>query len=160
MDYILFSYILMLAVFIGYVGYIWSKYGVLKSISQSYYELPKNLQPLFTFFCWGFALPAIILGSSGLMFLAGAGICFVGAAAAFQEQMTHEVHMVGAGIGVAASQLAIAIQYGMWPVSVAFIGISLLLLLFRKQINFKHIWWIEIFAFLSICIVLGIKVIF
>lgn len=156
MTYIPVLYTLMTTVFVSYVAYIWAKYGVLKSISQSYYELPKKLQPFFTFFCWGFAIPAIILGSSGVMFLAGSGIAFVGAAAAFQEEMTKEVHMIGAGVGVLASQLAIYFQYGMWPVNIAFIVLSLLLLLFRKKINNKHIWWIEIAAFISIFIVLGI----
>lgn len=156
MTYIPVLYAIMLTVFVSYVSYIWAKYGVLKSISQSYYELPEKLRPLMTFFCWGFSIPAIILGSSGLMFLAGSGIAFVGAAAAFQEKMTKEVHMIGAGVGVGASQLAIILQYGMWPISVAFFGLSILLLLFRNKINNKHIWWIEILAFLSICIVLGI----
>ena len=156
MTYIPVLYTTMLTVFVSYVAFIWAKYGVLKSISQSYYELPEKLKPLFTFFCWGFALPAIILGSSGWMFLAGAGIAFVGAAAAFQEKMTHTVHMVGAGVGVGAGQLAIIIQYHMWPISVAFFGLSLLLLLFRKKINNKHIWWIEILDFVSIATVLGI----
>ena len=150
-------YFVMLVVFFSYVGYIWAKYGVQTSISQSYYVLPEKLRPLMTFFCWGFALPAIILGSSGVMFLAGAGICFVGAAAAFQEEMTHEVHMIGAGVGVLASQLAIIFQYGMWPITAVFAGISISLLLFAKQIKEKQIWWIEIAAFLSICLVLGLK---
>lgn len=156
MGYELGLYLGMVGVFVSYVGYIWAKYGVQKSISQSYYVLPEKLRPLMTFFCWGFAFPAIILGSSALMFVAGAGICFVGAAAAFQETMTKEVHMIGAGVGVAASQVAIGVQYGMWPINVAFVVIALLLLLFRKQIKQHQIWWIEIAAFLSICIVLGI----
>ena len=157
MTYIPVLYALMTTVFVSYVAWIWARCGVLSSISQSYYELPKNLQPLFTFFCWGFAIPAIILGSSSVMFLAGTGIAFVGAAAAFQETMTHDVHYIGAGVGVLASQLAIAFQYGMWPVNIAFISVALLLLLFRKKLNNKHIWWIEIAAFISICIVLGIS---
>jgi hypothetical protein len=81
----------MLAVFFSYVGFIWKKYRVLVSISQSYYRLPKNLQILFTLFCWGFAFPAMIIGSNGLMFFSGGAICFVGAAAAFQEELTHIV---------------------------------------------------------------------
>jgi uncharacterized membrane protein len=71
--------------------------------------------------------------------------------------MTHDVHMIGAGVGVLASQLAIIFQYGMWPISVVFFGLGILLLLFKKKINNKHLWWIEIMAFLSICIVLGIN---
>jgi len=157
----------MLTVFIGYVSWIWARYGVLPSISNSYYHLPKNLQPIFTLFCWGFSLPAIILGSSGLMFFAGAGIAFVGAAAAFKEKMTMEVHVVGALAGVLFSQLAILIQYGMWPLNLVFLGISapLFITRFIKKKDGTHpcpnrTWWIEILAFLLICIVLGIKVVF
>lgn len=157
MTYIPVFYTILLTVFVSYVFYIWTKYGVLPSISESYYRLPKKLKPLFTFFCWGFAFPSMILGSSSLMFLAGAGICFVGAAAAFQEKMTHDVHMLGAGVGITASQLAIIFQYDMWPISATFVGLSLLMLIFKGKINNKHIWWIEILAFTSICIVLGIN---
>jgi len=167
MGYVLFSYILMLTVFIGYVSWIWARYGVLPSISDSYYHLPRNLQPLFTLFCWGFSLPAIILGSSGLMFFAGAGIAFVGAAAAFKEKMTAEVHITGAVIGVIMSQLAIWLQYGLWPLNLVFLGIAIPLVITRfikkkdgSEICPNRTWWVEILAFLLICIVLGIKVVF
>ena len=150
-------FIIMLSVFFGYVGFIWAKYGVLKSISQSYYELPEKWRFLFTLFCWGFAFPAIIIGTpvTGLMFFAGAGICFVGAAAAFEEKLTREVHFAGAGAGVLFSQLAMILSYGMWPISLIFGVSSLLMLLFRKKIREKHIWWIEVLAFLAICYVFG-----
>jgi hypothetical protein len=161
----IFAYILMLTVFISYVSWIWTKYGVLPSISDSYYHLPKKLQPLFTLFCWGFSLPAIILGSSGLMFLAGSGIAFVGAAAAFKEKMTMEVHVIGAMTGVIAGQLAIWLQYGLWPLNIAFLTIAVPLFLTRFIHKGKdgaalcpnRTWWIEIAAFLCICIALGMK---
>jgi len=115
----------MLTVFVSYVSFIWIKYGVQRSISDSYYRLPKNLQPLFTLFCWGFAFPAIIIGvdltDNFLMFLAGAGICFVGAAAQFKEELTKGVHMIGAYGGVLFSQLAIAINFHMYYMNVIFI---------------------------------------
>lgn len=158
MTYLTFFYLMMITVFFSYVGFIWAKYGVQKSISQSYYVLPKNLQFLMTLFCFGFAFPAIILGSSIPMFIAGTGIAFVGAAASFQDSLTYEVHMIGAGTGVAASQLAIIFQYHMWPVSLTFAGLSLILLLLKKQIRYTHIWWIEILAFLSICVVLSLNI--
>lgn len=156
--------IVMVSVFISYVSWIWAKYGVLPSISDSYYHLPKNLHFLFTFFCWGFAFPAIILGSSGLMFFAGAGICFVGAAAAFKEKMTSTVHVVGAMTGVLLSQLAILLQYGIWELNIAFLVIAVPFTITRfikrkdgKEICPNRTWWIELAAFVSMCIVLGIK---
>jgi len=153
-------FITMVSVFVGYVGFIWWKYGVLKSISQSYYELPKSYNFIFTLALWGFAFPAMILGTplTGLMFFAAGGIMFTGAAAAFMEEMTRTVHFVGAGAGVLFSQLAISLVFGMWPVTLAFVISSLLLLLYRNKINNTHIWWIEVLAFVSIVVVLGIMI--
>jgi len=163
MAYTTVLFILLISVFIGYVSWIWNKYGVLPSISDSYYHLPKNLRPLFTLFCWGFSIPAIILGSSGLMFFAGGGITFVGAAAAFKEKSSSTVHVVGAMMGVLLSQVAILFQYHMWPLNIAFLAIAIPFTLTRfikikgKEICPNRTWWIEIAAFLAICIVLGIN---
>jgi hypothetical protein len=157
MTYVTVLFIIMLTVFFGYVGAIWTKYGILHSISESYYQLPKNLKLLFTLFCWAFAFPAIIIGSNGLMFFAGSGICFVGAAAAFKEDLTKEVHFIGAALGVLLSQLAILFIYKLWIIPAIFVIFSLFMLFVIK----KHtIWWIEIAAFLSICITYGIRLIF
>ena len=152
-------FIMMLTVFISYVGFIWAKYGVQHSISQSYYVLPDNLKRLMTVFCWGFAIPAMIIGSTALMFIAGSGIAFVGAAAAFQQKLTKWFHFAGAGIGVAAGEFAMIFNFGLWPVFAAFLAIGLPLFIFRKKIP-NWIWWLEITAFVTICIGLGIAVVF
>jgi len=146
----------MLTVFITYVGFIWSKYGVLPSISDSYYELPKQINFLFTLFCWGFAFPAVIIGldltDNFLMFLAGGGIMFVGAAAAFKQELTDTVHKIGAFGGVIFSQLSIAFDFKMYYVNVIFVVLGLLILLTKIK---NRIWWLELVAFSSICYVLG-----
>ncbi len=156
MDYKIINFILMLVVFVGYVSFIWIKYGIQKSISASYYVLPKDSNFIFTLFCWGFAFPAIILGNTPLMFFAGAGIVFVGAAAAFREKMTYQVHMVGAFVGVILSQISIAVDFGMWWVNLAFVIPSMIILLLHKYI-FSYYWWIELLAFGTICYVLGAR---
>jgi len=150
----------MLTVFVGYVSFIIGKYGILPSISESYYRLPKNLTFLFTLFCWGFALPATIVGldltDNFLMFFAGAGIMFVGAAAAFKEKMTKKVHFIGAAIGITAAQLSTAFDFHMYYVNVVFITIALTILLGKTVGRIKnYVWWIEMIAFVSICYVLG-----
>ena len=153
-------YIIMLSVFVGYVSWIWAKYGVLKSISHSYYALPENLRFLFTLWCWGYAIPAMIVASTPLMFFAGAGICFVGAAAAYREKMTETVHIIGAACAILFSQLSIIIDFNMWYVTVAFAAIALPLALTRfskKGICPNRTWWVEILAFITIALVLGIK---
>lgn len=157
MDYKIILYIIQLLVFVSYVSFIWIKYGVQRSISESYYVLPTKLNFLFTFFCWGFSLPLIIIGDNTLMFLAGSGIVFVGAAARMKEKMTRTVHMISAYAGIIFSQLTIGIVYEMWYVNVISLSIALLLFLFRKKIK-NHIWWIEIDAFIAITYVLGLIV--
>jgi len=152
----------MIIVFFSYISFIWIKYGSQRSISASYYILPKNINILFTLFCWGFALPAIIIGTtltdSGLMFFAGTGIMFVGAAAAFREKLTNSVHMIGAYGGVLFSQLAIAINFKAYYVNVIFLMLVLFVQFFGDKVNMKKIWWQEIFAFLSILYIYFISI--
>lgn len=153
---------IMTMVFGVYVLWIYRKYGVLSSISESYYRLPKNKKLLFTLFCWGFATPAIIVGDSVLMFLAGAGICFVGAAAAFKEEMDHKVHYIGAMSGIILSQLSIIFDMGLWPISV-FAGLIALAIYLRYRKSEKGnamTWWIEIVAFCSIILALTINMLY
>lgn len=149
-----FLFILMLTVFLSYVSFIWIRYGIQKSISDSYYRLPQKLKFIFTLFCWGFAVPAIILGDNVLMFLAGSGIAFVGAAAAFKEKMTHNVHMIGAYGGVLLSQISIFYNYHLWGLNLLFIILAGTLFIFNIK---NKIWWSEVLAFLTICIVLGLN---
>lgn len=148
MDYHIISFVTLVTVFIAYVSFIWIKYGAQSSISQSYYALPKNWNFLFTFFCWGFAIPAIILGVevTGLMFFAGAGIAFVGAAAQIKDTFVSQVHTIAAVAGIGFSQLAILLGYHMWEVNIVSIIAAIIIALTVS----KKIWWIEIVAFLSI----------
>lgn len=153
-------YIIMLLIFTGYVSAIWAKYGIQESISHSYYVLPRNLKFLFTLWCWAYALPAIIIASTPLMFFAGAGICFVGAAAAYKEKMTEAVHIVGAVTGIIFSQLSIILDFHMWYITVAYAAIALPLALTRFSKNNicpNRTWWVEILAFITIAIVLGLS---
>lgn len=158
----IFLYLIMLAVFFGYILFIVFKYGVQKSVSQSFYVLPKNINFLFTLFCWGFVLPAMILSENGLMFFAGAGIGFVGAAAAYKgNKMTNSIHMTGAYAGILLSQLSIFFNFDLLYVNIVFFSLILLIFLISKLTKIKNlIWWIEIFAFLSIVYVIGVAKVF
>jgi len=151
---ILFS--LMVSVFVSYVLFIWIKYGIQKSISESYYVLQKEKKGfLFILFTWLFAFPAMILGDSYLMTLAGGGIVFVGAAAAMHKFPTRAVHMIGAVGGMILACLAMIVQYHMWYMTVGVAVLILLSLLLDK----KHfMWWAELIIFTAISIVLGISI--
>lgn len=167
MGYIIYSFYIMLTIFVTYVGFIWIKYGILPSISYSYYELPKKLKPLFTLFCWGFALPVAIIGITlaeesiwqFLAFFASGGIMFVGTAPDFKSETGNDkiIHYVSALISVIFSQLYIALVFPeMIYVPIIFLLSSILLILFKRKV--KEIWWIELFAFSSLCYTFALQI--
>ena len=159
MDYLLILFIILVTIFVTYISTIILKYGVLPSVSDSYYHLPKKYNFLFTLFCWSFAIPTLIIGveltDNFLMFLAGAGICFVGAAAQFKEELTKQVHTYSAWVGVISSQLSIIFDFKMYYVSILFLLPSLLLMILKPK---NYTFWIEIIAFSLICYVLGVNI--
>ena len=145
----------MVTVFLAYVTFIWSKYGVLKSISESYYKLPKKQNWLFVAFTWLFAFPAMILGNSYLMLFAGGGIVFVGAAAAMHTFPTRAWHLSAAIGGMILGCIAMIVQFHMWYLVAAIaaaIGLAAI-------IDKKHLmWWTEIAIFVAISIALGFSI--
>lgn len=147
-------FIIMITVFISYVTFIWSNYGIQNSISDSYYVLPEKWNWLFVAFSWLFAFPAMILGDSYLMLFAGAGIVFVGAAAAMHVKSINIIHNIGAVSGIFLACIAIIIQYHMWYMILILIILSLISLKLDKK---NIIWWVELIIFTSISIVLGIS---
>jgi len=142
----------MVTVFLAYVIYIWAKYGVQKSISESYYVLPKKENWLFVAFTWLFAFPAMILGDSTLMLFAAGGIVFVGAAAAMHTFPTRAVHLTAAIGGMILGCIAMVVQFHMWYLIPAILLAMLLALIFDK----KHLmWWSEIAIFTAISVAIG-----
>jgi len=139
-------------VFVAYVSYIINQYGILPSISDSWYALPRRYNFLFTLFTWGIGIPMLFYGNAPLFF-AGAGLTFVGAATQFkmERSYTKQVHFAGAGIGIIIPLLYLAISFGNWiPLVIQVIGT---LIITQSKINNK-LWWVEILAF--ICIMFGL----
>jgi len=163
MDYLQILFTMMVTVFLSYIIPIISIYGILPSVSESYYELPDKYNFLFTLFCWGFAIPTMIIGvdltDNFLMFFAGAGICFVGAAAAFKEELPKKVHETSAIIGIVSSQLSIAFDFKMYYVNIIFAVLFALIMFLKLKYKIEtHIFWIEMVAFTSISYVLGVNI--
>ena len=146
----------MLTVFLSYVGYIWIRYGVQKSISDSYYRLrPEKLGFIFTLFIMGFAYPAAVVAANVWITPAAFLIIVVGIARAFKDsKLLHTLHMIGAYGGVGLSMVGIWVYYHMWYVTIIFIIISGILFILNVK---NKIWWVECLAFISICIVLGLN---
>lgn len=157
-------YLVMVSVFTGYIGFVWKRYGVLKSISHSYHKLPSNKRFLFTLFCWGFTIPALIIGlnlSESLtyqftMFLAGAGILFVGAApATIDNYLETKVHTISAFGGMFFSLLFILLILSKFWYFAIF-DLLIISFIYKKSIN--RIWWIEIIIFITYLIIFGVLI--
>lgn len=141
--------IIQIVLFTYYVAYIWTRYGVQKSISDSWYTVDKGKKWMFTILmCWGVGFPqAMAADIHSLFFFSGAFLCFVGAATAFREAgMTKTVHFVGAIGSIAFSALALMLTGIVWVLVFNIIQ-SVTLTLFRPK---NHLWWVEILAFYSI----------
>jgi hypothetical protein len=137
---ILFSVI----VFFGYVSYIWKRYGVLYSISASYYELPSKLQFIFTLVTWGYCLPLLIVGNNQWFFLAGASLAFTGASPAFKEKVEGLVHVGGTVLAILFANIGILLA-GFWYVPVILGVVSIIIALINKHST----WWIEIVSYIG-----------
>lgn len=132
-------------VFTSYVLYVCTKYGLPKSISDSYYILKKKHRWVFTLILWGFAVPLIPAGDSLLMVLAVMGIAFVGAAPAFKDfEVERRVHVMGATAGVVLGMVSLWTEHGVWYVTVLYAFMFLVLLINNVK---NVIFWIEVLAF-------------
>jgi hypothetical protein len=168
----LISYWTSISIFSIYVIWVIIKWGILPSISDSYYHyykegniakwLPIKMKYLFTFFIFGFSYTALMSDPSPLLFFAITMLGITGASPAFKDKQVKSIgtlHKVGAIGGVLLSQLSIWIEHDMWYITVAFASLSILILILNKlgKLNNK-VWWIELLAFVSIFITIGIKI--
>ena len=141
--------VIQVIVFLSYVVGIVSRYGVLESISDSWYSLPLKYNGLFTLFTWGLGIPMLMYGSVAL-FLSGAGLCFVGAATRFKlgYGYTTLVHFSGAVAGVLIPLLYFGFSYGIWwPFLLQFSGC---IFIFAYDTITNPIWWVEILGFITV----------
>lgn len=146
--------IIQVLFFFGYVAYLWNKFGVLHSISQSWYELkPFKKSHLFNVFAAGVGLPMwayqIYMGSdvAQMLFAVSGFFMFgLGVASTFRDsKMVSTIHYLCT---------LFAIGFAFWGLNVQFkdgyfwyilggtaVGCALLLLVKNK------IWWIELLVF-------------
>lgn len=167
MNYLIYVYLIMVGVFFTYLGFILLKYGILPSISDSWYHLSKKLKPLFTLFCWGIAFPAMIIGltiSEGnqfqfLIFLGASGIMFVGVAPDFMSKngLDKKIHRIAAIVGVVANTLyAYLVFPSLWYIPTIFVISTLILFAFKRKV--QEILWIEVLSFTCYAMVSGIEI--
>jgi len=144
--------ILLVLVFISYISFTIYNFGILPSLSESYYRFEKTYPFIFTWFCFSFGILTAIVGQTLLLFIAGSAITFVGASTAFKQKDIGRVHSIAAVVAILFSQLSIFFDYGLWQINILFLILVGLIGIFIKK---NYIWWIEMLAFiLSIIIIM------
>lgn len=150
-------YIISLVIFISYSIVILNIFGVLPSVSDSYYSLKKYGElGVFTMFCWGVSFPLLIYWIdfsqndwNFLPFLACSALMFVGASPAFRDlKFEKKVHSVSAIICLLCSYIW-ALWFGNIYLAIGCIIFSIAIGLISKK---NRIYWIEIIAFMNIYI--------
>jgi len=145
--------IIQVTAFIAYTTYIYKRFGVLPSISESWYHL--RIPGLFTIFCIVIGFPmffhsrgfnqaiALQVDYTFLFFLSML-LCFTGAATDFKQSVAGKVHFIGAFTSILACLLGVWLQYGLlWAPAGWLISIIALVLFVRNN----RIWWAEILSF-------------
>jgi hypothetical protein len=142
---------LLITVFITYTLFIYLRYGLLKAISQSYYELKEDkLGMLFFLFCLSLAIPlfAFYVETKNLLWIvASFGAFLTGAASAFESKHTRLAHFIGSIMLIAGSLISIWAYFGLWwPTALMAITIWVIVAMLKNN----KVWWIEIAAFIII----------
>ena len=133
-EYILFFLgIVPLIAYLVVIAILWE---LPKSFSATYYvleEAKKNSGVLFTFVLWAYALTTMIVAAEPLVFLAGAGACFTGAASQFKAlKMTKRVHWAGALVSIIGGLASVVVHYSDWPMLLIALASGVLLFSWKK----------------------------
>jgi hypothetical protein len=142
--------LIQILIFFSYLFFIYKKFGILDSISDSFYELEKVntiLAPLFTLWTWGIGVP-FVLTQTPLLMISGVLMCLVGVIPFFKWGGAVSVMHASAAIGAIVFALAYQlIEHGLWETGVAAIIVSFLL----AKVHNKT-WWIEVACFVIVII--------
>jgi len=151
MNYIALAQLLLAA---GYCLFIFKKYGVLNSISASYYKrLEDNNSRDFVIFCWGLGLPMFLyqpVWQAQLCFmLAGFLLCIVGIASHYKEKFVDKIHNVGSFGAIVLGFAGIVFQDHLWSIPTVVLFLVSCLLIIKKRVS-NRTWWVEVAAIVCI----------
>ena len=152
-------FLMYVFVWVVYNLLVFTRFGLLGSVSESHLklvELNRNYKIVFTLFSWLYAIPAMILAQTGLMFFAGGFICLVGVAANYKQGLDKIWHGRFAIFAVLLSQLSINIDFHNYFISLISILLMMIIFLFRKKLE-SYIYWIEQVSWLAVGVVLYIN---
>jgi hypothetical protein len=130
-----------------YLTVVVIKFGIQPSISESYYRWHRNVNIIFTLALWAFAMPIILVSTSGFLFFAGSFICVVGTAQNFKNPFEGKAHAVSAIVGISLGMASLIIDYHNWVAPIIFATFSI----FAYLVKIKNLtWWVEVAALICI----------
>ena len=144
---------IMSITFVTYTTYITLKFGILKSISESYYHLEGKKKILFSLFTWGISLPMMVFCFDYTfvwpLFVSIVLMCFVGVFTMFKKKPDTYIHVacatgsiIFAFIGLLYHGIAMLIP------AILMIILGIIILRYAK----KYTWYIELLSFIIIII--------
>lgn len=137
--------IIQINLFTFYIGFIWIKYGIQKSISETWYILESKYQWMFTLIlCFGVGI-CQLLHHNIYLFISGIFLGTVGVASDFKnDKIMSFLHYIGAIGSILFSFI------GLWNLHL--VEIPLILgALWLALYGWKNwIWWAEIITFYAI----------
>lgn len=143
------------AVSVMYIGYIWIRYGVQKSISASYHNLETPVKKsLYAWFIFGVALPLMIISNCTLGVLAGMFLAIDFAAPTGGSKLQMFLHSLGANVGMILGMAMLGFVFGQWWL----VGITGLIILSLVLFEVKNkTWWVECAILAAVLIGLYIR---
>ncbi len=152
--------VLIGVIFISYLVHVYIRFGILPSISASYYALRRDGNKwLFIIFMYYLAVSLLLVASlnphpmAWTFFVAGSAAAFVGIAARYREKLDERIHVGAAYSLIIFNLLGIGLVFSnFWP-AYFFIVLGLVGAIFQNKIkNFGY--WTEVLAF--VCIIWGV----
>lgn len=155
--------VLSLSIILAYVGIMIAGEGIPYSISATYYSLKHKAW--FGISMWLTSLlllPAILDRTPESIqfsaFLMCAGLCFVGVAPNFREEVEHKIHVAGTCVSALFSQVWVAAMQPwlllLWLLWIVYIGIRMPKEwtgdVFSSFVACKPLFWAEIIAFATV----------
>lgn len=145
----LFLTLFQIVAFLLYVAYVTKRFGILESVSDSWYFLERG-NPIFTIFCLAIGIPMFLQssGHSTFFFLSGIGFASVGVIALFEKAFKRCVHYSGAAAGIFGALMGLWCDRDIWWTFPALVVAASVVSVW-KELEHK-IWWTEMTSFLII----------
>lgn len=138
---------------IAYIVYSYKKFGLLKSVSISYYEISPRW--IFQVFIYNIAFTLIYVGNTYLFYASGVCLALVGLMPSVKVKWMHLAHTVCAVASVVLAFLGL-FDYGYWYFILPVVLIGLLL---YWHIQEYWVYFFELLAFVIIYIGLFVHLI-